>query len=143
MPIFDLTVQLQDDYGRTMVKRFEADEADFATMQTVATGFLTDLAGATKLGIITYTIALKSAYSDSVLSGANKDAGVTLSLRKEDGEKAILKIPDPVSGVVLGDGSVDLTDTNLTDFVDNWLTGNFKISDGETATALLSGKLDE
>jgi hypothetical protein len=143
MATFYLSVQLQDDYGRTQNKRFEADVADFATMVTQSGLFLTDLAGLTKLGIITYTISQKSAYSDAITAGANKDAGVTLSLRKDDGEKAVLKVPDVVAGVVLGDGSVDLTNVQLTDFVDNWISGPWKVSDGETATALLSGRLDE
>lgn len=141
--IWDLHVQLADDFNRGRSMNFQADEIDFATMQTVATGFLADLAGLTKLEIVTYTIKLKQAYSDAVTAGANKDAGITLSFRKADGEKTPLQVPDPVAGVVLGDGSVDLTDANLVAFVDNWLTGNFRISDGETAVALLSGKLDE
>jgi hypothetical protein len=143
MAIFDLTVQLEDDYGRGATKRFEADVLDFAAMQTAVTAFLTDLAAMTKLAIITYTIAQKQSYTDSALSGANRDAGVTLSVRKDDGGKAVLKVPDPVSGVVLGDGSVDLTDANVVAYVDNWISGDFKISDGEDVTALLSGKLDE
>jgi hypothetical protein len=141
--IFDLTVQMEDDYGRGHTKRFQTDEVDFATAQTAINGFLADLAGLTKLQIVTYTISEKSAYSDAIVSGANKDAGITLSVRKDDGEKAVLKVPDPVVGVVLGDGSVDLTNALVVDFVDNFITGNFKVSDGEDTTALLSGRLDE
>lgn len=143
MPFFDVSVKMEDDYGRTTTRRFEVEEADIATALTSAASFITDLEAISKLAVIKYSVAQETPVVDSAISGANKDAGITLSVRKEDGDKAIIRVPDPVSGVVLGDGSVDLTDTNVTDFIANWLTGNFRVSDGETVSALLSGKLDE
>lgn len=142
MAIFNLTVQLGDDYGRNTHKHYELDVTDFATAVTECGLFLIDLAAITKLEVITYTIAQKTAYSDSVTAGANKDAGVTLSVRKTDGEKAIIKVPDLVAGLVLGDGTVDIAAATIIAFLDNWISDNFLVSDGEVVEALLSGKLD-
>lgn len=143
MAIFDLAVKMQDDFGRQTTRRFQADELDYATMLTVATGFLADLAALTQLEILEYRVSQGFSYSDAVVSGANVDAGITLSVLKTDNQKAVLKVPEPTVGVVLSDGTVDLSSALVTDYVDNWITGNFKISDGEDVASLLSGKLDK
>ena len=100
------------------------------------------MAALTEAEILEHTVALRSNYSDAVSAGANLDEGITLSVELASGKKAPIKVPAPVKSMVDAAGSVDITDTLVTDFVDNWLVGNFLLSDGETVAQLLSGKLD-
>jgi hypothetical protein len=112
------------------------------TAVSEANSLCADLAGLTGAEILSYTVAQEVTYSDAVSAGANLDAGITLSLELADGKLAPLKVPAPLGAAINADGTVDLTSALVTDFVDNWITGNFLISDGETVTSLKSGKLD-
>jgi hypothetical protein len=142
MTVYNVSVKLRDAYQRVSTRRFGVDATDHPTAVSDANLMLTDLAALTMAEIIEFTVGLKTAYSDSADSGANIDAGITLSMELSDGGKAPLRVPAPVAAALNADGTVDLTASVVTDFVDNWLSGDFLISDGETATALLSGKLD-
>lgn len=142
MPIYDVTVTLRDAYNRTTTKRFQTDETDHAAAVSAANLFCADLSAITEAEIIAYTVGLKTAYTDAVSAGANLDEGVTLSVELTSGKRAVIKVPAPVKSPVNPDGSVDITDTLVTDFLDNWLVGNFLLSDGETVSSLLSGRLD-
>jgi hypothetical protein len=142
MALFQASVTMQDAYTRRATKRFEGDFADFATAQTALVLLVADLDALSKMQVIGYSCGQKSDYSGSLVAEANKDAGITLSVQKDDGEKAVLKVPAPVAAVVNADGTVDITNALVTDYVDNWITGTWLISDGENVASLLSGKLD-
>jgi hypothetical protein len=118
------------------------DTTDHAAAVTETNLFCADLAGLTGAEILEHSVALKTQYSDAVSAGANIDAGITLSCELTDGGKAPLRVPAPITSVVNPDGTVDITNVLVSDFVDNWISGNFLLSDGETVSALLSGKLD-
>lgn len=146
MPQFTVTYDMVDAYGRSARKTYEtkATMADFAAASAAASALAADLAGLTEAEILSYTVALRSTYSDSVTTGANKDEGVTLVLRKEDNFKGVLRVPAPINAIFDAQGSVDITDAAVTAFVSNFLTGaDFVFSDGEQASALLSGRLDK
>lgn len=142
MPVYDVSVKLRDAYGRQSVKRYQTDEVDHATAVTAAGLFVNDLAAITEAEILEHTVSLKTIVTDTASAGANLDEGITLSVELSGNKKGTIKVPAPVKSFVNPDGTVDIEDTLVTDFLDNWLVGNFTLSDGDTVSALLSGKLD-
>lgn len=143
MASFPVGVAFVDAYGRAATKHFEVSAADHAAAKVVAAALMVDLAGITELRILSYTVAEKVVYTDTVDAGANRDEGVTLSVRTADNEKASIKIPGPVNGIFNADGSVDLTDAAVTAFIANYLSGDVLVDDGETVAELISGRLDK
>ena len=143
MALFDIVAHMEDVYGRKTNRTYQVDALDFAAAATAQSAFLVDLAALTKLRIVASTLRQKTGYSDSVTAGANKDAGLTLSFRTSDGNLAGLNVPDPIAGVVpVGNEVADLSNTELVAFADNFISGGFRVSDGETATELVAGRLD-
>lgn len=142
MPVYQGSVTLRDAYNRQTTKRYEVDAVDHTTALAEFNALCVDLAALSMAEIISYTCGLKTAYTDTVTAGANLDAGITLSVEVSTGEKATLKVPAPVASVINTDGTVDVTAALVADYVDNWITGNFLVSDGEEVSTLLSGKLD-
>jgi len=109
-----------------------------------AAALAADLAAITEAEILSYTVALRTVYNDTVTTGGNRDEGATLVIRKEDNFKGILKVPAPINAIFDSIGNVDITNAAVTAFVSNFLTGaDFVFSDGEQGTALLSGRLDK
>lgn len=143
MAIFQAGITLQDAYTRRTTKRFEGDFLDFVTAQTALVLLVADLDALSESQVIAYSCSQKSDYAGSLVAGANNDAGITLSVMKTDNEKAVLKVPAPIASVINADGTVDITAEEVTDYVDNWITGTWTISDGEEVDSLLSGKLDK
>lgn len=142
MAIFQASITLQDSFDRRSTKRFEGDFADFATAASATVLLVADLDALSEAQVIRYVVGQKSDYAGSLVAGANLDAGITLSVQKDDNENATLKVPAPTLAVVNADGTVDITNALVSDYVDNWITGTWTISDGEDVAALLSGKLD-
>lgn len=142
MPTYGITYKLVDDYGRETLKTFETVEIDQPTAVTAGGAFAVDLAAFTEMDILQMTVKEVVVIADTVDSGANKDEGATLSVRKANNQKDTIKVPAPVQGVRNPDGTIDITNVIVTDFMANFLTGNFVISDGETVIATLGGTLD-
>jgi hypothetical protein len=143
MPTYGLSVSLVDAYGRSASKRFDIVAATQPDAITLAGGFMADLALITELRILWYDVSERVVYSDSVDTGANRDEGVTFSVRTEDNEKAVIKVPGPINGMFNADGSVDLTDGGVAAFIANYLAGDVLVDDGEVVTELISGRLDK
>jgi hypothetical protein len=141
--IFPVSVSLVDAYGRPATKHFDVNAATHGDAVTAAGALMTDLAGVTELRILSYVIGERVTYTDTVDAGANRDEGVTFSVRTADNEKAVIKVPGPVNAIFNGDGSVDLTDGAVTAFIANYLAGTVLVDDGETVTELISGRLDK
>lgn len=147
MPRIYSTVKGEDAFGRDVSKVFEMVATDFAQATTDMGGVMTALAQVTGARLLGYTLSGFTAYNDVVTALANRDEGVTLSIRKTDTRKHVLKIPCPMKGdYVLSDETVDLTDAGIIAYADLFLPsgsgGVLKLSDGESFAALLSGKLD-
>lgn len=140
----DVSFQMVDSQNRAVSKTFQtANLADFAAVSAAASALATDLGNITGARILSYTINIRTVYTDNVTAGSNRDEGLTLVLRKSDNYKDILRVPAPID-VFDGNGNVDVTNVAVTAFVSNFLTdGDFTFSDGEQATELLSGSLDK
>lgn len=146
MPAYTVTFELVDAYQRQTRKTFETVDtiADETAALAAAAALATDLANLTEADILAYHVSQRVVYTDTVTAGANIDEGVTFSLRKVDNFKAPIKVPAPINSIFQADGSVNLSDAAVTAFIANFLTGgDFTFSDGEQASALLSGRLDK
>lgn len=142
MPVYDVSIKMRDAYNRVTTKHFQTSETDHPTAVTAVIGFVNDLMAITEAELLEHKVALKTAVSDAPAAGANLDEGITLSVELTGNKKAPIKVPAPVKSFVNADGTVDITDSLVTDFIENWTVGNFLLSDGDTVTQLLSGKLD-
>lgn len=146
MPSYEVVYSMEDAYGRPTTKTFQSVDtlADETAALAAAAGLATDLANLTEAVILSYSVKQRVPYTDSVDPGANKDEGVTFSIRKVDNFKDVIKVPAPINAIFNADGTVDLTNAAVTAFISNFLVGgDFTFSDGEQGSALLSGKLDE
>lgn len=150
MPSFGVTYELVDDYNRSARKTWytTSDTADFAAAAAAAAALFTDLAVLTELRVLAYTISQRVTVTDAATAGANRDEGVTFTLRMEDLFKDDLKVPGPINAIFDENGNV-ITSPALpaavSDFLDNFAAagGAFTFSDGEQWSEYVTGKLDK
>jgi len=149
MPEYGLYVEMVDAYNRPASKKFKsADLADYATAAAAAAALLTDLAVLTELRILASTLSERTPFTDAVTSGANKDEGVTFTLRLPDNTKDSLSVPGPINAIFDANGNV-ITSPALpaavSDFLANFEngTGDWTFSDGEQWDEFVKGVLDK
>lgn len=150
MPSYGLYVEMVDAYNRATSKRFEsvATLADYAAAAASAAAFITDLAVLTEARILAYTLSERIPFTDAVTSGANKDEGVTFTLRLPDNKKDNLSVPAPINSIFDANGNV-ITSPSIpaavADFLANFSdgTGDWTFSDGEQYTEFVKGTLDK
>lgn len=146
MPTYNVSYDLVDSQGRSARKTFSTVDtmADETAALAAAAGLATDITNLTQLRLLSYTVSQRVVYTDTVDTGANRDEGVTLTLRKTDNYKDSIKMFGPIITIFDGSGNVDLTDAAVTAFVSNFFTGgDFVFSDGEQATELVQGVWDK
>lgn len=143
MATFEATVTMQDAYARSTTKRYQVEAVDIAAAITAFTDYLGDLATLSELDVVKYKVSTEATFADTVTAGANVDEGATFSFQKTDGDKVAVKVPGPVASVRQPDGSINIAAVAVTDWAAHFLSGSILVSDGEVATALLSGKLDK
>ena len=140
---FNVTLSLVDDYGRTTSKRYSVTDALAADALTSVGALITDLLALSDIGTQKHEITLRTVAANSPQSGANKDVGMTLHCVLDNAKVYPLKVPCPKAAVINADGTIDIEDSKVTDFVDNFLTGGkFRISEGNYITEILYGELD-
>lgn len=145
MPVFDLTVKLEDDHERTTTKKFKVyDAIDYAGALSLAALFITDLAAISECGVVGYSLATPVSVGGSPAADANLDAGATFSLYigGVPGKKGVNKVPAPIPGIIGAAGVINMAATEVTDYAANFTSGFVLVSDGETVDSFISGKLD-
>lgn len=146
MPEYSVTFEMLDAYNRRTRKTYHtvSTMADETAALAAAAGLATDLANLSELDILAYTVGQRIVYTDTVDAGANKDEGLTLTIRKVDNFNDDLKVPGPINSIFDANGNADLTDAAVSAFVANFLTGgDFTFSDGEQGTIAVKGVLDK
>lgn len=146
MPQYLVTFDMVDAYQRSARKSWHTVDtiADETAALAAAAALATDLANLTELDILAYTISQRVVYTDTVTAGANRDEGVTFTMRKVDNYKDDIKVPGPINSIFDAEGKVIITDAAVAAFVSNFLTGgDFVFSDDEQAIAILYGSLDK
>lgn len=145
MPEYSVTFELLDAYNRRTRKTYHTvpTMADETAALAAAAALATDLGNLSELDILAYNVSQRIVYTDTVVAGANKDEGVTFTLRKEDNYNDDLKVPGPINSIFDANGNADLTDAAVAAFLANFLVGgDFTFSDGEQATVAVKGTLD-
>jgi hypothetical protein len=150
MPEFTVSFELIDAFNRPARKTWRTlpTTADFAAAAAAAAALFTDLAVLTQLRVLAYTISQRITVVDAVTANANRDEGVTFTLRMEDLFKDDLKVPGPILTIFDANGRV-ITSPALpvavSDFLENFEagTGEFTFSDGEQWVEFVQGTLDE
>lgn len=146
MPEYGLMVEMQDSMGRKARKMFNSapDVVDFATALTNAAGLVADLAALSELRVLAYTVSQRVVFADSEDTGANKDEGLTLVVEKTDNYRATLKVPGPIQSVRNADGTADIGSAEVAAYIANFIDGSdlWTVSDGETITGVISGRID-
>jgi hypothetical protein len=152
MTQFYATFLMGDDYGRRTRKTYQTEDfsgidagADFLSAQAAAQALQADLSAVSELDVLSFQIRYEETVTDTVTTGANVDEGATLVVSKVGSTKrANLKVPGPVAGVRNADGTINITATEITNFIANFqAAGDFLISDGEVLDDVISGRLDK
>lgn len=143
MPNYDVTFSLVDGYGRNHTKRFTTVAADPAGAIVNAGAFATALEAVTESRVLAHVVHVRTVVTDTATAGANKDEGVTISVRTLDNEKSNIKIPAPVNAMINPDGTVDVAYADLATFLALFTAGTWLIDDGETVAEVISGALDK
>lgn len=149
MPEYGVYFEMVDAYNRSTSKRFKsADLADYAAAAASAAALATDLAVVTEARILAYTLSERIPFTDAVTTGANKDEGVTFTLRLPDNTKDDVQVPAPINSIFDANGNV-ITSPALpaavSDFLANFAdgTGDWTFSDGEQWSEFVKGVLDK
>ena len=145
MPEYQITYSLVDSMGRPGKKSYDtvSTMADHVAAVAAANAHAILLDDVSEMQILSHTVSLRTVYTDSVDSGANKDEGATLTVRKTDNQNATHHIPAPVQSIRLADGTADLTDAALIAYFANFqVGGNLRLSDGEAISSVVRGTID-
>lgn len=139
----DVTFSLVDGYGRSASKRFEGEALLLANAETDAGALLEDFLAVSDMGTTVLTYRLDAPELNAATAGANLDAGATIHCRLDNGKGHALKIPAIKAAMLNPDGTVKINDAAIVAYVANFeLAGNYRVSDGNYVTAILSGELD-
>lgn len=149
MPEYRAYIEMIDDYNRQTSKSFESVTlADYAAAATSLAALVTHLAVLTECRILATTLSERIPFVDAATAGANKDEGVTFSLRKPDNRKAPLQIPAPINAIFDANGYV-ITAPALPAAVSDFLAhfedgvGDWTFNDGEQWAEFVQGTLDD
>ncbi len=140
---FQISLETIDAYGRVSTKRFGNDRTLVADALTDAGTLVTKFLAVSDAGTVKHSITLETAAANAATAGANIDAGCTIHCTLADGTGYALKIPAPDPDILGADGSVDLTDGAVIDYVALFESGgHFTVSDGEVIASMRYGELD-
>jgi len=115
---------------------------------TALENFLTQYQAVTDLACIRADIILTGAGTPfAVTAGANVDVGATFSgtLYAKGSAKASLRLPGIKAAKVSADGSVDIAEADIEDWLELWVETTphtMLLSDGDTIAGWISGSLD-
>ena len=133
-----ITVTFVDEINGETTRSYEGDFVDDATANTKAGDLLTDIipfTGADLSAKLTKTLPVVASAS----AGSRVFENARLAVQLDDTQKYSLDFPAPVPAVFVGN-AVDVTNTLVTDFIANFATGEWEVSDGQAIDSILSGK---
>lgn len=142
-----MTVKMIDAYGRTTSKRLELATDVVATALTDGVLVAEALADATGCGLLSATVLFDlTVTTSSADAGANLDGGASIQglLTGTPAKYATVKLPAPLAAYINPDGTIDLTNMILLQYLNCFTEAVIKldISDGETVDSWIKGTLD-
>lgn len=141
-----VAVTLQDAFGRSTTKRFEAQAATVALAQTYTDAFLAALAAVSDLGQVKAIYEVPLVVTTPVAPGANSniDVGATLHTVLASARGYGLKVPGIKYSLVAADGRVDVADAAILAYLAMFeAAGHWQVSDGEKIVSVNYGELDK
>lgn len=141
---FTATLVLVDSMGRTTSKRIGTVYDVLATAQTDVGAYASDLAAVSDLELLHVVYSFKDTGDAFAGTGtSNVDVGATFTVITEAGAHAAHKVPGFPLSLVGGDGSIDVTQSEVGDYFANFQSPQgLTLSDGEQITGVLRGSLD-
>lgn len=140
------TVTLQDEMKRQTRVKIEVTGLDANAVLANAILAVDNLVECTKLGFVRAKLQVPvAANPQSAAVGSNTDVGGKVrGLSDEDDQTVLLRIPDPIAGIVdATSGRFDLTQANLAAYLARFETGGIcELSDGEQVDSWTYGELD-
>ena len=141
------TLRVRDAYNRTKRKEVQVKSLDSAQAELDADNIQATYAAVMNGHIFSMVTSGEKVYAGAAGAGSNVDTGVTMSCQLDGrSEKAALKWPTPDPAILNPDGTVDLTNAQVIAVQDMYrdIIGQVAyLSDGESITEFLSGKLDK
>lgn len=141
---FEITFVLLDAYGRTTRRTYGNTRTLIADAASDAAAMVSLLEALSGSAVSKYYISqVVTVTSPSPEAGSNNDAGATLHARMNNAKMVGLKIPSFDATLLLPDGTVDITQSEVTDFIAAFATGAYwRVSEGNYIDAIVSGELD-
>lgn len=143
MADYQYTVVLGDAFGRKVRRSYHIVAIDFASARTIADTHLAALQNLVAGGTLQDQLSEISALAGVPAAGSNVDEGVTFQWDLGSGKTASTTLPMVLKSVLNTDGTVDTADALVTAFAFGYVNGDIKVSDGETVSALIGGRLDK
>jgi hypothetical protein len=140
-------VTLTDAFGRlTHIRREMQAHATLIEYQQEIQNFANTLSNVSGLGVVRADFVQTGlATPTAAQAGSNVDVGATFVGWNEDGSgtKISTKVPGFLVALVDSDGSIDLEQSVVADYLANYAdAGDFYLSDGETVADWIKGTLD-
>jgi len=140
-----VTMSVEDSFSRVKTKRVELVTTD-STQAEIDAAFVVQTYQAAIDGLITKWAVTGENYVAGPAGPSNVDTGVTMSCQLAGrAEKAANKWPTPDTAYINIDGTVDLANALVVAVQNLYVApgGVARLSDGETITGFVSGKLDK
>jgi len=138
------TVTLIDSFNTLTTKTYECEATVLATAQTDIAALIPTLEAITDLGVVSVSYVMKDLTEASAAAASSSvDTGATFRMRLDNGKVAAHKVPGFDLAKVQSDRNIDIADSDVEAYFDNFKTaGAFTVNEGNVMDLLLSGKLD-
>jgi len=143
-------IKFMETSRKVTTRRYEQSApADYAAAQTAALALVTDFAAVTDAEILSYHVYQENDEDTVVVPSAaeiQNEALLSFSIISSPNKFGTVAIPAAKASIFSGATGpqydiVDIEDSNVAAFADNWLLDDlYWLSDGETADALEGGK---
>lgn len=141
MFIYSLT--FLDAYTRKTTRTYELVATAYVDARAAADALLVDVQALTLGGVIRDQLSEVEDIATAPGAGSNVDVGVTIQMSLGGSKVASINFPMPIAAAINSDSSLNLTQTQVANFLANFTGGDVLVSDGEAVVSVLKGKLDK
>lgn len=138
---------IRDAYNRLTKKTVEVSATSYESAVTSLTGYaeaLDNIIGGQIISIsISNKLSVPSTLKSTPLAGSNVDEGVTYFVVTQNGKRATIKTPTPLTVYLNQYGYVDLTNDDVESFLGKYTSGLTTVSDGEIVEQVIKGVIDK
>ena len=139
MPDYTATLRFIDELQGETSRTYKATFADDATATTAMTNLLTDAAALSTAAVSGSLSKAFAVVGGAAEAGSRVFENLQATVLKNDGEDYAMNVPSPENAVFTANALI-IDDTLWTDYLANFSTTLWKISDGEYPLSTLRGK---